>query len=174
MAYATFQQVSARAGRFAAIFAVAGKRPDQADVQAFLDECAAEIDAALASRGFTVPATGASASALVDLNAYGALARALASITGPEVEDLRAFARKMWGAALGDPRAVTREAILGSIRSGAHPVVALLEGMQGTTSPTAGNFWDDEPEYGSLTSRSNEAASLSPGHAPVFAKAQTL
>lgn len=177
MAYAAFADVQARAGRFGTIFTVSGKRPNQTDVEAFLDDCSAEIDAALASRGFGTPVTGAAAAALVDLAAYGALGRGLAGYPEDAVlKNLAAKAERIWVAALGDSTSTQREAILGSIRIGSHPVVALLEGESGSSAPSASCFWEDEPEYGSEASAQAELARLrlEPADAPVFAKLQSL
>lgn len=176
MAYAVFDDVQARAGRFGAYFTVQGRRPSQADVESFLADCAAQIDAALGSRGHATPVTGTAAAALLDVNAYGALSRALAAV--PEdaaVETLQTRSTKIWGAAMGDPTAVTHESIIGSIRSGGHPVIALLESGVGAGA-SAGSFWEAEPTYGSaLTAAAElERARLEPADVPVFSRLQSL
>lgn len=148
MGYATFDDVQARLGRFQGVFEITGKHPDQTDIEALLDEVAADIDAALRSRGFDPAGLNASTkAALLDLNAYGVLARALPSTNlGPQAADLLTVARSVWELAMGAS---------GSIASGTHPAVAELEaGAGGEVGPSAGEFWADEPTYAStLASR---------------------
>lgn len=160
MAYADFADVQARAGRFAPIFEVTGKRPDESDVSHLLADCASEIDAAISSAGFSPSSLSAEVKgALRDLNAYGALARALvAADPGPEADDLIERARKVWGHAMGDPTSNTVFGQRGSIVEGTFPGLAALKATGG---PSAGSFWD---------SVEVEDADL----APRFARSQTL
>src|SRR2546425_643783 len=104
MAYANTDDVLARAGRVQGIFTVAGKRPNLADLDKFLDDTTAEIDAAVRARGFD-PASfeTATSEAFRDLNAYGALARGLSAIPNAPA-DLLAEARSVWEAAMGTPQ----------------------------------------------------------------------
>lgn len=160
--YATFQDVEARAGRYASIFHVAGKQPDEDTVEALLENVSAELDAAIAARGHSVPVTGAAASALVDTTAYGALGRALASVQSGDkaLDELKAYAQKMWTAALE------------AIAKGTHAAIAVLDASGGGAS--AGDFWSDEPEYGRPEQVEAEARTLTTSTAPSFAKGQSL
>lgn len=159
-AYATFTDVEARAGRYAPLFSVAGKQPDQPTVTGLLANTAAEIDGAIKARGFDpVTMDAAAKAALLDLNAYGALSRALASVPSGDkgLDDLKAYAQKLWTAGME------------AIAKGSHAAIALLEASGGGAS--AGSFWGDEPGYDPWGA---EETDLSDSLAPSLRKGQAL
>lgn len=173
--YAAFSDVEARAGRYGSLFSVAGKQPDEETIESILTDLSAELDAAISGRGFD-PATmsAAAKAALLDTAAYGALSRTLASVPSGDkgLDELKLYARKLWGAAMGDPSSNTAAGQRGSIASGTHPVIALLGWTE--AGPTAGNFWDDNPGFGTNEQIEAEARTLTASLAPGFAKGQTL
>lgn len=176
MALATFTDVETRAGRYAPVFSQVGKHPDQADIEALLADLETEVNAAIESHGVDPAAldTGAKA-ALRDLIAYGALARALESVPGRELDELRSYARSVWAAAMGDPTASSREGLAGSIRLGTYPVIADIEaGQAGVSASSAGDFWSENPDFGSPAQVQSELRTLQPSLAPTFAKHQSL
>lgn len=136
-AYASFDDVISRAGRFAGAFQVAGKHPGQTDIEAFLDDTAELIDSTITAVGFSPSAISAEVKAsLVDLNAYGALVRALSAANlGPQAAAVLAEAKSVWD--LG----------LGAITDGTSPVIVLLQST--SSGPSAGDFWSENPTYGS-------------------------
>lgn len=163
MAYAAFSDVEARAGRYASVFSVAGKQPDEETIETLLVNVSAELDAAIAARGHPVPVTDdAAEAALVDTTAYGVLARALASIPSGDdsLDDLREYAQSLWTAALA------------GIAKGTHVVILLLEAGGGGAS--AGDFWAENPDFGTDAQIASEARSLTSSLAPGFAKGQSL
>jgi hypothetical protein len=156
--YATFDDVLARAGRFGGIFSVAGKQPDEETIETLLEQVSGDLNAGIAALGHTIPVTGTAAGALIDTAAYGALARALASVPGDDDQDaLQAFADRMWLAALA------------AISGRTHGVILLLEAGAGGAS--AGSFWEDEPSYDPDVAPETD---LIPSLAPAFHKGQTL
>ena len=176
MALASFSDVETRAGRYAGVLSIVGKHPDQADVEALLTDLESEVNAAIESHGVDPAALDAGAkAALKDLIAYGALGRALESVPGRELAELRAYARGVWVAAMGDPTASSRDAVLGSIRVGSYPVIADIEaGQAGVGASSAGDFWSENADFGSAQQVQSELASLQPSLAPTFAKSQSL
>lgn len=176
--YAEFSDVAARAGRWQQLFAVTGSHPDQADVEQLLDDCAAEVDTAVKARGFEPSSLPAwVVAAFRDVVAYGALARALASVPDSpnELDALRGYAQAVWGAAMGDPTAKSDEARRGSISAGTFPAIAALEaGTAGGSGSSAGIFQADEPDYGSDAQIAAEASQLTPSLAAAFEKGQSL
>jgi hypothetical protein len=161
IAYATYADVKSRAGRIASAFEQAGKHPDSNDIAQFLVDVDSEIDAALRGRGFD-PTTldAATVAAFKDPAAYGALARALAGLTGAPA-DLVATANKIW-----------TEAIL-AIENGTFP--ALRQLAASTAGDNAGSFWTDEPGYGmGLSTSAIERQGLNPDMAPAVARTQKL
>lgn len=161
-AYATFADVETRAGRYAGLFTVAGKQPDEESVNDLLENVSDELAAALGARGHDPNAlTTAEKAALVDTTAYGALARALASVPGDDkLKELRAYAERMWTASLT------------GIAKGTHAVIALLEA--GASGASAGSFWDEEPGYGRPEQVEAEANELTASTAPAFSKGMAL
>ncbi|RDI73309.1 hypothetical protein Gocc_2909 [Gaiella occulta] len=176
-AYASFADVKARAGRWQAVLTVVGAHPDQADVEAILVDCSSEVDVAIRARGYNPAVLDAGVkAALKDVVAYGALARALASVpdSPKELATLQAYAQAVWAGAMGDATAKTDAGVRGSIGTGSLPAIAALEaGVQGGGT-TAGIFQDDEPDYGSDAQIRAEAERLTADLAPVFAKGQVL
>jgi hypothetical protein len=145
VAYANPDDVLARAGRVQGVFTVAGKRPNLADLQKFLDDTASDIDAAVRARGFDPDTFDDDTNeAFRDLNAYGALARGLSAIQNPPAA-LLAEARSVWESAMGTPQDPG-----GTISAGTFPPIAMLEA--GGTGPSAGSLWSEEPNYGSVSS----------------------
>jgi hypothetical protein len=153
-AYAAFADVTARAGRIAAAFTVAETVVGRTEIDAFLVTCASEIDAEISARGFDPSALSQAAiAALVDLNAYGALARALTALVpgsrGANAQTLNDQAWKVWNEGIA------------SIKDGTHPVIAMLvSGQGGAAAHGAGSFWTEEPNYGSLAGLAAEETQL--------------
>jgi hypothetical protein len=155
MAYGNTGDVAARAGRLATAFTAADAAVDETDIGTFLAACAAEIDAEISARGFDPSALSDDAkAALVDLNAYGALARALVALVpgsrGSNAADLLAYAQKVWDDGMA------------AIKDGTFPVIAMLLAGQGGpgAGPGAGSLWDEEPTYGSLAGLAAEETQL--------------
>lgn len=177
-AYADFADVEARAGRYSGVFTVTGQHPNQADVEQLLTDLSALVDVAIRARGYDVATldTGVKA-ALRELVAYGALARALATIPDPseELEKLVVYASRVWGAAMGDPSSGSAAGQKGSIVAGTHPAIVALEaGEAGAGGQTAGDFWSDEPTFGTAAQVAAELRTTPPELAPTFAKSQPL
>lgn len=163
MAYATFADVQARAGRYAGFFTAAGKHPDQGDIEGIIADLAAEVDASILARGFDPTLISeAGQESLRDLVAYGALARGLtAAGTAGQAADLLAVARGIWdqGAA--------------GLLDGRSAILLELEGGRGGQKPPgAGSFWGDEATY--PTDGDFALAGLNPLQAPMWAKGQRI
>jgi hypothetical protein len=158
MAYATLDEVKARAGRLAPAWG-ATTDPSDTDIGGFLDAEAALLDAALEARGATVPATGTVAAALEGVNADGALVLAIEGTWpgGKGNEETRAILeaaqrryRDAWAA----------------IRDGKHAAVQLaVESLSGKKGSEADNFWTAEPDYPTLTELLETNAYTAPGFA---------
>lgn len=176
--YADFADVQARAGRFVGALTVQGAHPNQADVEQLLIDLSASVDVAIRARGYDVAALDAGVKgALTDVVAFGAIARAFAGIpdSSEELEKLVAYAAKVWGSALGDPTSNTAAGQKGSIAAGTHPAIAALEaGQAGAGGQTAGDFWTDEPKFGTPAQVAAELLATPPELAPTFAKSQRL
>jgi hypothetical protein len=172
MAYASTDDVLARAGRVQGAFQVTGRRPNLTDLDAFLDDTAGLIDAAIRARGFDPDGLDQTTKdAFSDLNAYGALARALSAMQDPPT-DLLAEARLVWESAMGTPQNPR-----GTISLGTFPAIAVLEAGAGGggAGATAGSLWTDEPQYGGLASVTEEANRLRDTNlAPAFSRDQKL
>lgn len=174
-AYATQADVLARAGRVGGGFSVAGKRPSLADIDLFLADTAALIDQSVRALGFE-PATlsAPELAAFKDLNAYGALQRALAGLDPADRPDsataLLDEARAVWEGAMGDPAGKNE----GTIAAGTFPAIrALLAGQAGGgPAVTAGAFWLDEPAY--PTDGDWADARMRPLQAPIIARGQKM
>lgn len=156
MAYAVADDVIDRAGRLASAWPATGGTPGTVTAfDGFLADCAAEIDAEISARGFDPAALSLTAeAALVDLNAYGALARALTALVpgsrGANAQTLNDQAWKVWNEGIA------------SIKDGTHPVIAMIAAGAGGAGvgPGAGSLWSDEPSYGSLAGISAEEQQL--------------
>ncbi len=135
MAYATFADVLARAGRFAGGFQVEGSHPDETDVEGVLQNVSDEIDAALRGHGFDPGGFSDSVKgALVDITAFGALSRLLPAVaTGDEAATLIKTADTLHTDGVA------------AITAGTLPALAELHaGLGGEAVISAGNLWADE------------------------------
>lgn len=174
-AYAQSADVIARAGRVGGGFSVAGKRPTVADIDGFLTDTAVLIDEAVRGRGFDPAALDANAkAAFKDLNAYGALLRALAGMDPSDRPDsateLMKEARAVWDGAMGSADG-SKE---GSIASGKFPAIrALLAGQAGAGKQVlASAFQIDEPGY--PTEGDWAEAKVHPFEWPILARGQKM
>jgi hypothetical protein len=145
VAYATSQDVLARAGRLRAAAGNSGS-PNDGEIGRFLDDVSAQLDAAIGALGLTVPVTDPRASAaLRGIVADGALVLWLdatfpSSSSDEAADRLRASAERRYNtalAALGDP-ATLRTTL---------PAIALLLQQLGSDESTATDFWTSEPNY---------------------------
>lgn len=144
--YATQDDVLARAGRFAGLFQVAGKRPNLADIDAMLDTVSAVIDVEIEAHGYDPASLTADlVESLRDVAAWAVLVRALpeASPGDNATESTVERGQKILDAsgfpALGESGVNVLEAIasIGALEAGAGG------GGPGTS---AGSFWDELPE----------------------------
>jgi len=162
VAYANLSAVTARAGALARAW-TAESAPSFSDIEGFLDDVAAEIDALVAARGLTPPLAGsAAANALRGVNADGALVLALEA-TYPETSGPSSAAKT-----LDDARRRYEQAVE-ALTTGTHPAVAVLEAS--ADAPSATSFWQQEPGYGQQTPTTDD---LNPYTAPAFARGQPL
>lgn len=135
-AYAQLEDVKSRAGSLAVAF---GENTDPAlqDIETWLADVAAEIDAAVAGLGFDVPVENETAArALLGLNADGALILALEG-RWPEEEGNRAAS-----ALLKAVRARFDRNWL-ALLDGKHPAITALTAGGEAAIPSAGSTWDD-------------------------------
>lgn len=119
--YAAFADVQARAGLFAGALDRAGKRPTRQDVEGFITDVSAEIDAAVRAGGFDPAAlSDATRAALRDVAAYGALTRALPSVAdgSKEADNLLARADTIYTRAV-EAMAAGKHAALAAVEAGA-------------------------------------------------------
>ena len=162
MVYASFADVVARAGRVAGAFSVSGKHPNEQDIEIMLADCSALVDAAIRSRGFDPASLDSSVEeALRDLVAYGALTRALAGIDpgAPGLSSLVTRADAIWSGGIA------------AIMAGTHS--ALMELEAGSSGPSAGALWTDDPTYGQHVTP-EQRRELNEDFAPGFARTQKL
>lgn len=165
MAYAEVADVRARAGVLAPAFSQ-GLVSDP-EIERFLDDAAAEIDALLARHGIGLPLTDqVGIVALRHLNAVGALATALvAKFPGTSTKDdagqARARAQKEWDAAMGPD---------GTMTLGTYPAVAYL--LSGDTAALPTDFWSENPDYAKPGSAyvNPDSDTVNPYFAPFFAR----
>lgn len=145
MAYAVRDDVLARAGRYGGVFSVPGKRPNEADLDVFLDEVASLIDTEIRRRGYD-PAllTADSLAVLTDVNAWAVVIRALPQAL-PGDEDAQEL--------IDRGIEIVKAAGFPSLADGGVDVFGLLEALDagaagGGPGSSAGSFWDDvvEPE----------------------------
>lgn len=138
--YANQDDVLARAGRVAGAFSVAGKRPNLADIDEFLLDVTAEINVEIRRHGFDPNGLDAEVvTALRDVAAYGALAKALAGVDPSDrpdnLDNLVAKAEAVWSSdANSSRRSAQISSIIGIIEAGVGG---------GGTGPSAGSLWDD-------------------------------
>jgi hypothetical protein len=140
MAYAARDDVLLRAGRFAGVFQVAGKRPNEADLDELLDDVSAVIDAEIRSRGYDPATLDADlTAALKDVTAWAVLLRSLPQANpGEDAEELLERADAI----------VTAAGFPSLSRSGATDVFAALDALEageggGGPGSSAGSFWDE-------------------------------
>lgn len=173
MAYCSSDDVLLRAGRFAPAFSVSGARPNATDITTVIDDVAADIDAAIRGHGFDPTAIDSSvADALEDLNAWAALARVLPQANlGRQAAELLATAQAIADLAFG-----TAQHPGGSLAAGSHPAIAqLMAGLGGETPILGGDFWSDEPDYGTVQSLADQRVADNAGNmAPRFTRGQSL
>lgn len=140
MPYAAVAHLKARAGYLAEAW---GEQTDvsDADLAIFIQDVAAEIDAAIVGLGVDIPASGStSAKALVGLNADGALLLALDATfpagEGPAAAtELQRSVRERYNVAMK------------RLLDGDHPATTVVT-SGATGSPSASDFWSNEPDYG--------------------------
>jgi hypothetical protein len=140
--YASLSAVKARAGQLASGWTATSK-PSDDDIEGFLADVAAELDALIGARGYAAPTAGSPAAlALRNVNADGALVLALEA-TYPETSGPAAAGKTL------DEARKRYEAAWGKIAEGKHPAFALLESAG--ASPSASSFWQSEPEFGTTS-----------------------
>jgi hypothetical protein len=142
MAYALVADVKARAGRLASAWS-RDTSPGDADLERFLNDEAASLNAAILGRGLTLPEAETDAAlSLRGVNADGALLLALSG-TFPAGEGPAAAQELI--------RIVQERLTLAweSIRAGTHPAIVIIEAAD-VGAPSASNFWDEEPDYGQV------------------------
>lgn len=148
-AYATVDDVKARAGRLRKAFNQADA-PSDGEIQTFLDQVAGELDASMGALGIGVPVVDATAvRALAGVNADGAF---LLAVPGAFPTD----------AAMANANAMVAEArrrydrARGAIDAGTFSAVVLLLSQSGTGTSDATDFWSENPGYdnpGMVTAR---------------------
>lgn len=155
--YATSDDVLARAGRFAGLFQVTGKRPDADDLDAILVTVSAIIDAEIRARGYDPDSlTDELVESLRDVAAWAVLVRALPEASPgdnalePTLERGKAILEASGFKALG-----AASNVMDAIGS-----LATLEAGEGGggAGTSAGSFWDSLPEdwvTGRLSHRSD-------------------
>lgn len=159
MAYAALTDVQARAGALAAAW-TSTSNPSTTQINGFLDDIAAEIDAALAGRSLAAPDTGTTAAAaLKNVNALGALVLALKA-TYPEGSGPGSASK-----AIDDAKA-EYDSLFAQIVDGTHPAVSALSA--GAVNTRASSFWEQEPLYGIFPSDPDELTVWSPDANPAI------
>lgn len=146
MIYAAQGDVLARAGRFAGLFSVVGKRPNLADLDDLLEQVSAEIDVEIQAHGYDPASLDADlVTALTDVAAWAVLVRALPeaspgdNATEPTIERGVAILNASGFKSLAEGGVNVLEA-MGAI-------AALEAGSAGGGPGTsAGSLWDDLPE----------------------------
>lgn len=165
--YANQDDVLARAGRIGGAFSVAGRRPSLADIDEFLLDVTAEINVEIRRHGFDPAALDAEVvTALRDIAAYGALAKALAGVdpsSRPDnLENLVKKAEGVWSSdASSSRRSAQIQSIIGIIEAGVGG---------GGTGPSAGSLWDDSDLAEALRSFPETITDSVLEDAPVFTR----
>jgi hypothetical protein len=162
IAYATPDDVNARAGRLRASFGLNGA-PGDDEIRNFLDDVAGDIDMLLAAKLISIPLADPpeGVSALRAINADGALIIALAATFPSDVADTPA-ARVMAEAKARFDTAMRR------LEDGTHPLVQFLSTG---TSKDAADFWSENPQY-DATTRYQERLVTSPSILPGISKSE--
>lgn len=145
MAYAVRDDVLARAGRFAGLFAVVGKRPNEADLDELLEDVSSLIDAEILGRGYDPDLLSpAIVGSLRDVTAWATLVRALVQAAPGDdaVEELVGQGTKIIEAAGFPGLAGGSSDVFGALAA-----ISAGEGGGGPRS-SAGSLWDEiaEPE----------------------------
>lgn len=166
MSYAEPADLKARSGRLATAWTETSA-PGLSDLDRFLDDAAAQIDAVLSQWSVSSPVTGVAADALRPLNAkiaaIDALQATFPSAQGPNearelIDSLRAQVYGSngtggeWGALVG----------------GKHPAVTVL--IQTGAIPEASSFWTNEPDYGRYPVSPEEAIDANPMMLPRWSR----
>lgn len=147
MIYATQDDVLARAGRFAGLFQVAGKRPNAEDLDEMLATVSAVIDTEIRAHGYD-PATMTAelVESLRDVTAWAVLIRALPQASPgdnaiePLIERGSAIVSASGFPSLAEGSSANVVELMGALE-------ALEAGAGGGgTGSSAGSFWDDLPE----------------------------
>jgi cell division protein ZapA (FtsZ GTPase activity inhibitor) len=148
VSYATVDDVQARAGR-ARIALSQAHAPDNTEIERFLEDVAAELDAKMSALGADVPTTNAVVvAALRGVNADGALILAL-DATYPSSQSDKAVDRLL------DRTERRYRAAMDQIEAGTWPAIqVIVEGGEGAETAAA-DFWSNDPTYG-LSTRSLE------------------
>jgi hypothetical protein len=137
-AYAEFADVVARAGKFAAALASDDRSPNEGDVEFFLTDIAAQIDALLLARGYSPAEISAEArAALKGTNADGALVMAIEAL-----DPLGAAEVKFQGSTLLSGARKRYEAAVVALAEGKHPAIRMLEAGQSGGGQSASSTWD--------------------------------
>jgi len=162
VAYADIAATKVRAGRLAKAWTEAST-PGEPDIEHHLGTTAAEIDAILAAKGSTLPldAAGPAALSLAGLNADMALVLMI-DATWPgqgSSEGVREIREQVI-----ERRDLAWERLI----DGTHPAIVYTDSL--ASSPSATDFWTEEPNYPTP----GEAATIKPEHAPMFARGQKL
>ena len=143
--YATQDDVLARAGRFAGLFSVAGKRPNLADIDALLLTISAQVDGEIRTAGYDPASlTDDLIESLRDAVAWAALIRALPEASpGDDAINATIERGKAIVSSSGFPTLAEGSTNLLT----AIGAVAELEAGQGGGGPgtSAGSFWDSLP-----------------------------
>lgn len=142
--YASQDDVLARAGRFAGLFSVAGRRPNLADLDAMLVTVSAAIDAEIRAHGYD-PATITPEleEALKDVAAWAVLVRALPEASpGDNAVDPTIARGQAILTASGFPTLAEGTNVIATMGA-----IATLEAGEGGGGPgtSAGSFWDELP-----------------------------
>lgn len=144
MAYATRGDVLARAGRFAGVFQVAGKRPDEADLDLYLEQVSDVIDLEIRARGYDPALISVDAkTSLADVAAWATLVRALPSAS-PGDDEIDGLVDR--GIQILDAAGFPSLAGAGSAN-----IFATLEALEageagGGPGTSAGSLWDELDE----------------------------
>lgn len=146
MSYAEVPDVRARAGRLASAWTDGSAIADP-ELDRFIDDAAASIDALLSQWTVATPVTGAAGGALRSLNAKMAAVDALQATfpadTGPN--EAKALIDRLSTEVYGKDG---NGGEWGKLVAGKHPAVVVL--VQTGAVPAASSFWTNEPDYGQI------------------------
>jgi hypothetical protein len=166
VSYAAPDDVQARAGR-ARIALGQANAPNTMEIEKFLEDVAAEIDAKLSAIGVTLPVTDAVVTnALRGVNADGALILAL-DATFPSSQSDKAADRLL------DRTERRYMKVMKQIEDGTWPAIQGIISVSGSGSPQAKDFWSSDPTYG-ITTRTVERFTSTPDVLPGVEKGQSF